>query len=115
MLDYACSRSTVTLILAHLLVKSKGLNPFADVPGHCWKPLITRSIVGTIAFGTTSIGLMVLPLSIFNILFNCAPFFTAILAWCYLKETISYVQNIAMFGSFIGVIFIALGMPKEGD
>jgi drug/metabolite transporter (DMT)-like permease len=78
-----------------------GKRPFADVPTaiiqadgktkNMWYPMMVRAWMGTIAFTTTSIGLMTLPLSVFNILFNCSPFFTAILCHFYLKEKMNSV------------------------
>jgi drug/metabolite transporter (DMT)-like permease len=79
------------------------------------KPLIVRSVVGTFSFTFLSVGLMTLPLSVFTVLFNCTPFFTAILATFYLKESLTWFEIVAMIGSFGGICLIALGMPDEED
>ena len=56
---------------------------------------------------------MTLPLSVFTVLFNSTPFFTALLATCYLKESLTWFEIVAMFGSFGGICLLALGMPDE--
>jgi len=74
---------------------------------------MVRAFAGTISFTTMSIGLMTLPLAIFSTIFNSAPFVTALLAHFYLKESISIVEVVAMIGSFIGVVLIAVSTPED--
>ena len=113
-MEYSFARSFVCLFVIVFLLAYYGKRPFADVPNRLWKPLLVRSISGTISFTTLSIGLMTMPLAIFTVIFNCTPFFTAILAYFYLKESISHCEVVAMIGSFIGVMFIAIATPDEG-
>jgi len=58
---------------------------------------------------------MTLPLSVFTVLFNSTPFFTAILAYFYLKEALSLVEVFAMIGSFGGICLLGFGKPSEDD
>ena len=87
---------------------------FADVPLDMRLPLLARSISGTIAYTTISIGMMTLPLAMVFSILNCTPFITAILVALFLKKCISIYELFAMVGSFIGVIMIAYGAP-EGE
>lgn len=78
-------------------------------------PLLARSIAGTIAYTTISIGMMTLPLAMVTSILNCTPFFTALLVALFLKKCISVYELIAMVGSFIGVLLIAFGAPAGED
>jgi drug/metabolite transporter (DMT)-like permease len=51
------------------------------------------------------------------ILFSCTPFFTAILALVFLGERITIYEILAMFGSLIGIAYIASAKPgtQEGE
>jgi drug/metabolite transporter (DMT)-like permease len=79
------------------------------------KPLIVRSVAGTFSFTFLAVGLMTLPMSVFTMLFNCTPFFTAFLASYYLKESLTWIEIVAMIGSFGGICLIAFGVPDEED
>jgi len=74
---------------------------------------MVRAFAGTISFTTVNIGLMTLPLAIFCTIANSAPFLTALGAHFYLKESISAVEVVAMIGSFIGVVLIAVSTPED--
>jgi len=102
----------ITLGLTYVNVRISGKNPFEY--GDNFKPCMVRAITGTISFTTMNLGLMNLPLAIFSTIFNSTPFVTAILAYFYLKESITMCEVIAMAGSFSGIIMIAFSTPHEG-
>jgi len=75
-------------------------------------PLLARSIAGTVAYTTISIGMITLPLAMVTSILNCTPFFTAVIVALFLKKCISMYEGVAMIGSFLGVILIAFGTPN---
>ena len=108
-LEYSFGRALILLGLSYVNLTVCKQNPFEY--GDNFKPCMIRAIVGTISFTTMNIGMMNLPLAIFTVIFNSTPFFTAILAYLYLKESITVCEVVAMAGSFSGIILIAFSTP----
>jgi len=74
---------------------------------------VSRSLLGTFAFIGITIALKLLPLSLFTILFNMAPFWISILAFLINKDKITIVEIVAMVLCFLGVIGITLSVQKK--
>lgn len=49
-----------------------------------------------------------LPLTIFFMISQMAPFLTALLAWIWLNETITSFEIFAIFGSYLGIAMIGI-------
>ena len=58
---------------------------------------------------------MTVPMTIFTVLANCAPFWTSLIAYFYLGENIGCYNMIAMVGSFCGVVIITLADPETSS
>ena len=72
-----------------------------------------RSLTGTFAFLCFVGSVYYLPLSIFFIIFNAAPFSTALLGWCWNREKITCLEIIAMICAFAGVIMIGVAKREQ--
>lgn len=70
-------------------------------------PLVIRSFLGLITYTSLLVGVMLLPIFIANIVLNTAPFWTSLLAWCFLGEPVMNMEIICMVGCFVGVVIIA--------
>jgi drug/metabolite transporter (DMT)-like permease len=70
-------------------------------------PLVIRSFLGLITYTSLLVGVMLLPIFIANIILNTAPFWTSLLAYCFLGEPVKNMEVICMVGCFVGVVTIA--------
>ena len=77
--------------------------------------MMLKSLAGITCTISSCIAIMLVPLTIFNIISNCAPFWTAILSYFFLGENIHCYNMIAMGASFIGVIMVTLADPGENN
>ena len=80
--------------------------------------LYLRCGVGTICFILVMYILKFLPLTIFFMIFQTAPFLTAVISWLWLREVITQYELFAMFGSYLGIAMIGLSQPpsdKDGE
>ena len=71
-----------------------------------WPALTIRTLIGTFSFLGVCVGMQLLPLSIQTLIMNTAPFSTALLTFLWLKEPISKVDIIAMFGAYLGIVIV---------
>ena len=78
-----------------------------------WKFLIIRSLIMTSAIYLCNFSFSIISITAFSILINMAPFFTTVIAYFFLNETISLFEIIAMICSFGGVTLIAFANPAE--
>jgi len=85
------------------------------VPRHLWKFLLIRSCICTSAIYLCNFSFSIVSITCFTILLNCAPFYTAVIAYFFLNETISAFEIIAMVCSFFGVALIAFANPAEDE
>ena len=72
-----------------------------------------KSVAGVICSLNCSLALMTVPMTIFTVVANCAPFWTSIITYFWLGESIGCYNMIAMVGSFCGVVIITLADPDE--
>ena len=77
--------------------------------------MVLKSLAGITCTISSCIAIMLVPLTIFNIISNCAPFWTAILSYFFLGENIHCYNMIAMGASFCGVIMVTLADPGENS
>jgi len=83
------------------------------IPREYTLALRVRSWTGVIANLIIAIGIMVSPLVVTNVVCNLSPFFTVLLAYCYLREDFLWIEIAAMFISFGAIGLIAYGAPNE--
>ena len=70
--------------------------------------LFIRATSGTVAYTCVVFAVMFIPVFVFAIFLNTAPFFTAILGWLISRETVSNLEIFFMLGSFTGISYLAL-------
>jgi len=86
-----------------------------EIPKEFITHLRIRSWTGVFANLIVGVGIMVVPLVVTNVVCNLSPFFTVLLAFCFLKEDFLWIEIFAMFVSFGGIGMIAYGTPSEGN
>jgi drug/metabolite transporter (DMT)-like permease len=111
-LDSACLRSVMLVIVS--LIMMKYFNKSAhDIPKHLRAPVFYRSAGLATTIGLIGSALLVLPVTILNVIINCTPFFTAILAHFFLSDKLTKCEIVAMILSFSGVVLIAYATPDS--
>jgi drug/metabolite transporter (DMT)-like permease len=127
-IDFAILRSILMIAVSYFYVLYKDKYPPAPINGVAYQPidlydvpkeytmmLRIRSWTGVFQNLIIGIGLMVVPLVVAFVVCNLAPFFTVLLAYCYLKENFLWVEVVAMFVSFGAIGLIAYGSPSEDN
>ena len=71
--------------------------------------MVVRGLAGTIAFITMTMAAKLIPLSILQSILNSLPFMIVILAFVWLRETITVFEFVAMCCCFGGIIIVAFG------
>lgn len=97
-------RNLVAMLFA-LIILLKNKNGFRWKKGDL-KYLIIRSAVGTLGIVCNFYALGHIPLSDASMLNKMSPFFVIVFSWLILKEKLTFVQGAAVFGAFIGALFI---------
>ena len=111
--EFAWFRSLFNMIASFLIMKHVKVQIARDIPRLLYFPLAVRSLTGTFAFLCFVGAVYYLPLSIFFIIFNAAPFSTAVLGWCWNREKITAFEIIAMICAFAGVIMIGIAKREQ--
>jgi drug/metabolite transporter (DMT)-like permease len=111
LVDFGVVRSFVMLPFAFFLLKYHGKPYFADIQPWQWKFLIIRNVIGCFAIYICSISLMTISITEFNILINLSPFFTVVLCYFWLGESMTACDIVAMCFCFGGVVLVALADP----
>ena len=103
-LDLCMYRTFVLTSVAYAisLLSSKSVR----VASTAHKDLFYRSLFGTIGFTSMVFALKYVPLGIYSIVFNTAPFLASLIAWLILKEVPKKSELICMIIAFIGVVII---------
>ena len=113
--EFALARSFFNMIAAFLMLKQQKIGLTEGIEKSHMPALYLRCGVGTICFILVMYILKILPLTIFFMIFQTAPFLTAIIAWVWLGESISSFEIFAMIGSYIGIALIGLSKPASQD
>lgn len=66
-----------------------------------------RCSVGTFSFIVAMYAVKLLPLTLYFVINQTAPFMTALLAWFWLNESITRCEIVAIVGSYAGVLVMA--------
>lgn len=77
--------------------------------GYFW--VITRNAAGTVTVIGLVMAIKYLPLGLYQILYNTAPFWASIMSLILLGERLNAVEIIAMFASFFLVVMFAMTSP----
>lgn len=107
-MDLCLARTLINLLFSIVILNISGKNVIKDVPRQAFPLIILRSTTGLIGFTTLVYSIEILPLFIFQIIYNTSPFWTGILAYIFVKEDISKIQIFCMFGCFVGVVFLSV-------
>ena len=83
-------------------------SPLQDVPKDLIIPLLIRSFCSTFSLITVTKTIKLIPLTIFQTISNLTPFISALLAYFWLKESLTPFQVISMFICFGGIIMVTL-------
>ena len=112
-LDVIVARTFACLTGSIIVAKSSGHSFF--VKSELRRDLFMRSMQGTIGHLSFTFGIMYVPLVIVNILYNTAPFWTFLLAWCMVGERLTGLQIAALVMSFIGICLISRNSSKSSE
>ena len=90
----------------YLVVAKVGLRDNIDATNR--HILAIRCLSGSICFLCFVVAIEYLPLAIFFVIMNAAPFFIAVIACLWLKEVISKLEVLTMVFAFAGIVMVAL-------
>ena len=105
---------TFACLTGSIIVTKFGGHSFYIKPELRWD-LFMRSLQGTIGHLSFTYGIKYVPLVIVNILYNTAPFWTCLLAWCMIGEKLTGLQVTALIVSFIGICLVSLSSEKSSE
>lgn len=71
--------------------------------------MLARSIFGTIGYGSLAYAVSNVPVVIWTLIINTAPFWTSIFGFLILGETVSCFEAACMVGAFSGVFILSMG------
>lgn len=111
LLEIIAARALVSLALSYGDVRRRGLSPFGQRKGL----LIARAVVGTLALLCVYYAVTAMPLAEATVLQYLHPMFTALIAWCFLKERIHPSTLICIVLSLAGLMLIARPAMLFGD
>ena len=106
-IDFSFVRIFSNFIIAVLNVIRSRKHIIHDVPVHCRKVIIMRSITGVVGSTSAFYAFKVLPIFIVKIIFNTLPFWVSILEYFVLNERVSKFNLYCMVACFTGVVIIA--------
>ena len=98
-----------------MIIKHQKQQYFSGIPKELNCTLLTRCIIGTFSFIIFSLTVKYIPLGIFFIIFNSAPFLTAILSYFWTGDRIMCFEGAAMVGAFSGIVCLGLANPTKED
>jgi drug/metabolite transporter (DMT)-like permease len=105
-LELCLFRNFINFILSAITVRYYGKNVVGDVPRELRILVFVRSIAGLFSFTCMILSLQYLPIFISQIVFNTAPFWTAVLGFLILGTKVSSYDLMCMVGCFSGVIML---------
>lgn len=110
-MDICLVRTFVALIVS-LLITIFSRNSFFVEPS-LRKILLLRSVLGTVGFTTLTFGVALVPLVVFNSIFNTAPFWATALGYLVLGEKIGSLEIVTMLLSFGAVMTISVSQARS--
>ena len=86
--EMSCFRTLFNCTSTFFIMTFKYGRKCTDVPKHLYGYLLLRSVFGMLGFIALTFSIAYLPISIFNTLLNTTPFFTSIVSYYILGETL---------------------------
>ena len=103
-MDLEYMRTTIIFVFAFINTKALGYNFHVDKSlRHI---LAFRSLSGTIGLTSLTVGVLLIPLAVANIIYNTAVVWSAIFAWLLIGESLSSLQVFGLLVSLIGIFLI---------
>ena len=103
-MDLEYMRTTIIFVFAFINTKALGYNFHVDKSlRHI---LAFRSLSGTIGLTSLTVGVLLIPLAVANIIYNTAVVWSAIFAWLLIGESLSSLQVFGLFVSLTGIFLI---------
>lgn len=106
-------RTFINFLISLFTVKLSGKHVVRDVPKQLRVLVFARSIAGLIGFTCNILSLKYLPIFVQQIVFNTAPFWTAILGFLILGTNVTSFDIQCMIGCFFGVVTLIFGKTEE--
>jgi drug/metabolite transporter (DMT)-like permease len=111
-MDLCFYRCLINLMVAFGTVTINKKHLLNDLPNEHRKIVLFRCILGLLGFTSIVYSIDNLPLFIVTTVFNTTPFWTGLIAFYFLGDTVSKFEIFFMAGSFTGVV--ALALAKSG-
>lgn len=112
-LDLGLIRTCLMALVSFIILKTT--NKEIYIPKHNRTFFFWRCIFGCASLNVIVVCLKLLPMSMVLVLFNTAPFWTALISFCMMKEKMTKIEMVVMFFSFVGVCMIILSKPVESE
>ena len=112
-IDLCFTRTFFNLLIACGTVTYNKKHIIKDVPKEVRFLIFCRSVMGLIGFTCLLISCIYLPIFVVAIIFNLAPFLTAILGWFINNEPVTKFIQACMIGCFSGVIILTIAKNHE--
>jgi drug/metabolite transporter (DMT)-like permease len=109
-IDLALARTVSGFLVSVFLVQFLGLS--LKIPPGEKKTMFIRAAVGTFGFVSYVYCIKYLPLGLLMIIYNTAPFWSSLLSFLFLGETLQKYEVIAMILGFSGIVIVALSKPE---
>ena len=114
-MDLCFIRTFINLSLSLLTVYNSGKHVIRDVPEEKRGWLFMRCVAGLTGFTCMVFSVKYLPIFISAIVFNTAPFWTAILGFFMLGNRISCFDLFMMIGCFTGITILSLYQNRSSQ
>mmetsp|Transcript_15037 Transcript_15037/g.25556 ORF Transcript_15037/g.25556 Transcript_15037/m.25556 type:complete len:139 (+) Transcript_15037:204-620(+) len=114
-IDLCFIRTLINFLVSFFNVWYNNKNVIKEVKPELRKPLVIRSLAGLVGFTLMVISLKFIPIYQSSIIFNTAPFWTAILGYLILGTTLSTQDLFLMAGCFFGVVLLAIGKNQSSQ
>ena len=103
--DFLVVRTIVTLAVHTLTVLYYGKNIKEAPDMNKW--IMFRNIGGVIASGSQAFAISLMPITLYQVIYNTTPFWASLLSFILLKERIKSHEGYAMLLSFLLIILLA--------
>lgn len=104
-LDFMLVRTITCLVIHGICCILYNQTPKYPTEDKLW--IVARNCGGTVTVLSLFYGIKFLPIGVFQILYNTAPFWASLLGFIFLNERLKFVEVVAMITSFLLIIIIA--------
>ena len=110
-MDLEFMRTIIVLVCAFINTKALGSNFHVDKSLR--RILALRSLSGTVGLTSLTVGVLLIPLAVANVIYNTAVIWSAIMAWMLIGESLSPLQICGLVVSLIGIFLISWANMTE--